>query len=95
MDVHEDTGWQPRKNIVDDDIDIAARHQYVARIHDEKISPAQRVKCSRIGTLDWRANNVYRQVRDRRARRWIDRGIGMVFLLIAALVLAELLGTEL
>ena len=28
-------------------------------------------------------------------RRWIDRGIGTVFLLIAALVLAELLGTEL
>ena len=28
-------------------------------------------------------------------RRWIDRGIGMVFLLIAALVLAELLGTKL
>tara|TARA_Y100000780_G_scaffold20874_1_gene17690 strand:+ start:271 stop:747 length:477 start_codon:yes stop_codon:yes gene_type:complete len=28
-------------------------------------------------------------------RSWIDRGIGTVFLLIAALVLAELLGTEL
>jgi hypothetical protein len=28
-------------------------------------------------------------------RRWIDRGIGTVFLLIAALVLAELLGTKL
>ena len=74
MDVHDHAGRQARQDAVEQQVDVAARHQDVAGIDEQHVAAAQPVEQLERRRLHGRGHDLHaRQAGDVGARRGIDR----------------------